>query len=102
MRLKWLFNNSRLIFIGKISYGVYLYHLVVPKLTDGMVYRILKIHTEEIHSPKWLELMIKGGNFIFLILVSWLSWKLIEKPFLSLKRYFDYRKDTSPKTAIDI
>ncbi|MBS1598165.1 MAG: acyltransferase [Bacteroidetes bacterium] len=92
LRFKWLFNNSKVIFFGKISYGVYLYHNVVPALTDGMMYRFFKIHTEEIHSPKWLEMLIRIGNFVGLVFISWLSWKLIEKPFLSLKKYFDYKK----------
>jgi len=93
LRLKWLFDNSWMIFIGKISYAIYLYHLVVPQLTDGLVYRIANIHTEDIHSPKWLEMLIKGGNFLVLISISWLSWKIIEKPFLNLKKYFVYEKN---------
>jgi peptidoglycan/LPS O-acetylase OafA/YrhL len=91
LRMKWLFNNSRVILLGKISYGVYLFHLMIPKLTDAIAYRLFSIHTEDVRSPKWLLLMILVINFIFLFIVSWLSWTFIEQPFLRLKKYFGYR-----------
>jgi peptidoglycan/LPS O-acetylase OafA/YrhL len=37
-----------------------------------------------------IPVYLKGLNFILLILISWLSWIIIEKPILNLKKWFIY------------
>lgn len=66
--------------LGKISYGVYLYHMIVPQL--------FFILLEKLHIPipenagHWLSAIILIG-------FSVLSYYLLEKPILSLKKYFE-------------
>jgi peptidoglycan/LPS O-acetylase OafA/YrhL len=83
-------NNGWLMRLGKISYGIYLYHLIIPTL-------LLKL--SEKYIPFLKPLYQHGGYFFailliiqFLILVgiSAFSWRFIEKPFLNLKKYFAY------------
>lgn len=92
LRGKWILNNGVLVFLGKISYGIYLYHNFVPVINEYTLSKwldphlpvFLVRHTEKLHL---LE------NLTLLILLSWLSFVLIEKRFLGLKKYFEY----SPK-----
>src|SRR5450432_2161783 len=85
-------NNPWLIRMGKISYGIYLYHLIIPTL-------LLKLSEKYLHFL--LPLFQRGGfyfmilliiQFTILIAVSALSWRFIEKPLLNLKKYFRYEE----------
>ena len=66
-------------YLGKISYGLYLYHVDI----------ILKINNT------FTEMDIKNSYFLFVTYllattgVATISWYLIEKPFLKLKNKFE-------------
>lgn len=65
--------------IGDLSYGVYIWHMVIVNL-----FLFLKIPTKFNYLPSTLiHLTIYTITFIFAIL----SWRLIEKPALKLKKY---------------
>lgn len=90
MNFSFIFNNRFLIFLGKISYGMYLYHVFLPwdsPLLDKWFNQFL---------PAWalphLDSIIVVENLILLVLFSWLSLKLYEEPINNLKRYFRYNK----------
>lgn len=75
-----LFNH-----LGKISYGLYMYHLVVLY----MLHELINLMCDRLGTNNYLI------TFTFLILgitgtylISFISYKLIEKPFLKLKRKF--------------
>ena len=74
-----IMENSALIFLGKISYGLYLYHNFIP-----LIYKTLGL-------PALTNIYL---NFIIqmclLVLISLFSWYLIEKPLNRLKKYFSY------------
>ena len=72
-------------YIGKISYGIYLYHLFLVPLAAG----IFGLFGIEPIPPGWKRVVVYG---IFSILLSALSWYVIEKPINSMKRHFPYRK----------
>src|SRR5262249_30081294 len=87
------FNAVPLRFLGKYSYGIYVFHgFVVVALRETIPMFRLMPHV--------------GGNFfaataIHLLLgtaisvgVALLSWHLYEKQFLKLKRFFEYRAPT--------
>lgn len=87
---KAVLNNHVLIFLGKISYGIYIYHNLVPLLNEHTLSKWLDPH---------LPIFISGHkekihffeNCILLVLIAWGSFNLIEKRFLGLKKYFEYR-----------
>lgn len=88
---KYILNNSVLIFLGKISYGIYLYHNFIPTLFNS---KFKNIYINPL-LPEFLYKEYRGylylfENIVVLILISWLSFMLIEKRFLNLKKYFVY------------
>lgn len=82
---RYLFENRFLIFIGKISYGMYLYHMVLQWIWVKFI--VHNIHINHIPYQIYSFFIIK---FIILISLSWASWKLIEEPILGLKKHFEY------------
>lgn len=74
-----------LIYIGKISYGIYLCHYfmltIIPRIFDkiGLPYP----------NNIFLEFVLMT---VFSLLIASLSWHLIEKPINNLKRHFKYTK----------
>jgi peptidoglycan/LPS O-acetylase OafA/YrhL len=76
---KWLhavMTNRFLIYTGTISYGLYLLH----KIPSGIV------ETLHLDRNPFLPLPI---IFVASYAIATLSWILLEKPFLNLKRFFD-------------
>lgn len=72
------------LYIGKISYGIYIFHFFIPWLTLMICNQFgLKI-------PIVAMLAI---NVAVLLMVSALSWHLFEKPINEIKKYFDYSED---------
>lgn len=88
-RLNWFWSNRYLIFIGKISYGLYIYHNLLPRLLN---YPIINVYINP-YLPMLLRKQYFGWlflveNLIVLFLAAWASYTLIEKPFLKFKRFF--------------
>lgn len=71
-----IFSIRPLVFLGKISYGLYVYHIAVRTFLQ--------------HSyPGFIHTNM--GLFLFLcvsIIIAWISFRYIEQPFLSLKQKF--------------
>ncbi|MDP4266922.1 MAG: acyltransferase [Bacteroidota bacterium] len=68
-------ENKVIIYLGKISYGLYVYHYF-------MTYINSQFHIGE-NPLKY---------FILTILISIMSWHFYESPFNKLKKYFNYNK----------
>lgn len=86
-RINGLADFKPFIFLGKISYGLYLYHNFIPLLERNLVgiesrSKFIPALLPNLNSPIY-HLIIQG---ILLLLVSSISWYLIEKPFLRLKK----------------
>ncbi|MEZ4689151.1 MAG: acyltransferase [Ignavibacteria bacterium] len=77
--LKIILESSALRFIGKISYGMYLYH--------PFMYVIYKKLGLPMFSNVFITFCIYSS---MTIIVSTLSWYIIEKPLNGLKKYFAY------------
>jgi len=85
----WILNLPVLLYLGRISYGLYVYHMFMPWL-----WRCLT--GKETRYPLPITLFTKPGmsnyivnlaaQFILLIGIASLSWFLVEKPINSLKK----------------
>lgn len=76
-----ILNNSFLNFIGIISYGIYLYHNIVPKYWNFALHK-LNINFNN-YQFSYIEFFLQTS---FIIILSYFSWILLEKPILNLKR----------------
>jgi len=95
--LSFLLENKTLMNIGKISYGMYLYHLILPYYALHPTYIILNnflYHTPSALVNTYITL---AENFVTLLLVSVFSYKFFELPILQFKSYFKTPKvDVAP------
>jgi peptidoglycan/LPS O-acetylase OafA/YrhL len=76
--------------LGKYSYGIYVYHPLLVPIAAWMVREIVAA-TGGAGAQPGVEMLarlglISGGSYA----TAWLSWHLMEKHFLSLKRCFEY------------
>jgi peptidoglycan/LPS O-acetylase OafA/YrhL len=85
--LSTLFKNKLLGYLGKISYGLYVYHVmclwIVTKITEMFI------------SPE--RLLVYPATVLLLalvmtIMVSTISYQFLERPFLKLKEKFTFIK----------
>lgn len=92
-----LFSNRVLIYLGKISYGLYLWHLPIPYAYPVLSNFLVK-NGLLIPFTKYSLLPFVGGlkqvgiYFVLLVAISSASWFLFEKPINDLKEKFAYKK----------
>jgi peptidoglycan/LPS O-acetylase OafA/YrhL len=85
----WL-RDRRLCYLGTVSYGLYLYH---PFVFDALAWAG---RATGLGRPLWLDFVKLGAS----LGLAALSWSLVERPILGLKRYFDYRdRPASPSPS---
>lgn len=91
---RFILENRILVFLGKISYGIYLFHNIIPSTVNAKVINIYlnPLLPDLIFKKHWGELYFVE-NFILVVLISWLSFRFIEMPFLKFKSLFEYKKD---------
>jgi peptidoglycan/LPS O-acetylase OafA/YrhL len=89
----WLsvLRSNWLSYLGKISYGLYLYHLLAFWVIDGLDVRLGLTEKLGTFSMNLIKIALT-------IIVSSLSWHFMEKPILRLKKHFQYLK---PKPVLD-
>jgi peptidoglycan/LPS O-acetylase OafA/YrhL len=69
-------------YLGKISYGFYMYHVLCISFTLHMLDKLIGLN-RDISTPE--HLLLYGISFGLTILVSSLSYHFIEKPFIRYK-----------------
>jgi len=80
-------------YLGKVSYGIYVFHAFVPVFLVWLGHRLGFEFTGQ---PRLL-------NFVMVTLTTFavaaVSWQLFERPINDLKRHFPYRDERRPALA---
>jgi peptidoglycan/LPS O-acetylase OafA/YrhL len=87
-----LLESGFLAFFGKYSYGLYVFHgLLWPILIDGAL--SIDPWTAGLHSYL-ARILLRGlAASAISVGIAYASWHLFERPFLKLKRHFDYHPE---------
>lgn len=86
------FLGSRLLMaIGKVSYGIYLYHILYVYVANKFWYRYVYGHYSSFVGKQFEPWIFTLVNFVILFFICRLSWVIIERPVLLLKHKFQYR-----------
>lgn len=91
--LRWL-SIRPVAYLGKISYGIYVYHPLVP-LAFQPLYQFLGVRYFEWNGALWphKDLLYVVLSVLLTILVAALSWHLFESQINRQKRHFPYSSD---------
>jgi peptidoglycan/LPS O-acetylase OafA/YrhL len=84
-------ENKLFRMLGNISYGLYMYHMIVIALVIGGLKHFDYIANNSVLS----QLVVYSCSILFTILVAWLSYTYFEKWFLKLKIKFTIVKSGS-------
>ena len=84
-------SSKLLTAIGKVSYGIYLYHILYVLIANKYWYKYVYGHYPSFVNVQYDPWIFTVVNFVVLYFIAVLSWNCIEKPFLSLKQRFQYR-----------
>lgn len=88
--IKRFFQIGVLRSLGKYSYGIYVYHLILFAYLDVPLRRLLSAH---LTSNKDMDVVVSGVLcFGLTVAVAYVSYRWYEKSFLRLKRYFEYSR----------
>jgi peptidoglycan/LPS O-acetylase OafA/YrhL len=79
-------------YLGKISYGIYVFHPLVPLALAAAAVRVGFKYPET-------GFLSFGASSLLTFAVAGLSWHFFEAPINRLKRHFPYRGDVDPSRA---
>ncbi|GAB2556803.1 acyltransferase family protein [Spirosoma areae] len=82
-----ILNNGTVQHIGRISYGIYVFHMLVPAFVVPLLLQVVNLSGTGLVLGFWSHRVI---SVAVLLVMAWLSWHLFEKPINDLKRYFSY------------
>ncbi len=83
--LRWFLSQEPIVFLGKISYGLYVFHYPVIAICNRMAIEYgYQPMQQAAHFASYFALTLA-----ITIVLSALSWHLLERPFLRLKRRFE-------------
>ncbi len=94
----WFFTTPFMRFFGKYSYGIYIFHELLAPLFNGKlgVVALRPLVGGSWHVAMFLHVLLAG---LISVGVSLLSWHVLEKHMLKLKRYFEHAPEPRPKPA---
>jgi peptidoglycan/LPS O-acetylase OafA/YrhL len=95
-RFDALFSNKILMSIGKVSYGVYLFHCFVPTIINAIIHWLKKQHLSSpllLNFFRWTESEHSAVSYLIytitLLVVVYASFYLFEKPIFKFKNRFE-------------
>ena len=77
-------ENKVFVVLGNISYGIYMYHMIVIAFVIGT----LKMINFTVDNSFTSQILVYSSTILGTILVAWLSYTYLESFFLKLKRKF--------------
>jgi len=84
--LAWL-SIKPLRYLGKISYGLYVFHDIGIQLAKSIVTWLVSHHVSVVSSSQWIA--ISTSAFVITLALAAASYRFLESPFLRLKRRFE-------------
>lgn len=85
--VKLICDHSILYFIGKISYGIYVYHRLMEPYLRFQLYPLLRSFMGDAILATLLYASVSSAISIF---IAYISFVTLENPLLRLKRFFTY------------
>jgi peptidoglycan/LPS O-acetylase OafA/YrhL len=86
-----LVTNAWLVYLGRISYGLYVYHLFAMIFTSEYVFPLYLGWLRGSQWPLWVGwLVYVAFSFSLTVLLAAASYRWLESPFLRLKNRFTY------------
>ncbi len=82
-------NNGALQYVGRISYGIYVFHMLVPGYALPFLLRVANRLGVTVTLGYWSHRLV---SLVVLLALASLSWYVFEKPINELKRFFSYKK----------
>jgi peptidoglycan/LPS O-acetylase OafA/YrhL len=80
-------SNNIVVYLGKISYGLYVFHFGTFALTVSLLSKLAGL--EQLPYPKY-NAPVLLGSIMLTIIFSVISYNLLEKPFLQWKERFNF------------
>ncbi|QXP59400.1 acyltransferase family protein [Olleya sp. HaHaR_3_96] len=78
-------KNKALNYLGKISYGLYMYHVIA---LNAVVFLFLKLQKADLFNDRLTIILMYLMTFILIITIAHLSCNYFESYFLKLKNKF--------------
>lgn len=87
--------------VGKYSYAIYVLHWPASRLLDELRLATFRDFSRWMPGRLSSQLAYAGSRFLLAFLLAALSWHLVEKRVLALKRHFryDFRRSDAPAAA---
>src|SRR2546428_1766426 len=85
-----LMRYPGLVYLGKISYGLYVFHMLSLRITDKLLSKYFAVSGLKWYAMRWV------CAFGIALIFAAVSFQFLEKPFLRLKRRFTYVPSGAP------
>jgi len=90
-----IFAHPSLTFLGRYSYAIYVFHLLIAFEFAVELGRRGQVHTV-FGSQIPMNILVSLACTVISVTAAWLSWHLFEKQFLKLKRFVPYGRPAQP------